>query len=297
MTSIIGTRLPLIQGALAQISTPALVAAVSRAGGLGVLTTVGQTPETLAAAIAEVRSATDQPFAVNLMLQQGNIAELVPYLIAHPVPVVTTSAGTPKLFAEALHEVGTKIVAVIPSVKVAKKMAALGVDALVAEGMESGGHIGTETTFSLVRQVAAAVDLPVFAAGGIADAEGVGAAFALGASGVQVGTAFLVADETPISDAYKDAVIAATDTDTVVTGRTTGDAVRSLKNALTTAYLAKEAAGATPAELQALTAGSLTRAINGDVENGTLMAGQVAGLITKRESAAGIVARLFPEVI
>nr|WP_218841891.1 nitronate monooxygenase [Lacticaseibacillus absianus] len=294
MTTILGTRLPLIQGALAQISTPALVSAVSEAGGLGVLTTVGMTPTDLAAAIAAVRAATDAPFGVNLMLQQDNIADLVPALIAAPVPVVTTSAGTPKRFCAALHAVGTKVVAVIPSVKVAQKMAALGVDALVAEGMESGGHIGTETTFSLVQQVAAAVDCPVFAAGGIADAAGVAAATALGAYGVQVGTAFLLATETPIAPAYKQAVIAAPDTGTVVTGRALGDAVRSLRNPLTTAYLEAEAAGATPAALHALVDGSLARAIQGDVDHGTLMAGQIAGKLTVELPAAAIVARLYP---
>ncbi|WP_461225119.1 NAD(P)H-dependent flavin oxidoreductase [Lacticaseibacillus suihuaensis] len=294
MTTILGTRYPLIQGALAQISLPPLVAAVSNAGGLGVLTTANMTVADLAAAIAAVRAATDQPFGVNLMLQQPNMAEIVPYLIAHPVPVVTTSAGTPKAFCQAIQAVGTKVVAVIPSVKVAAKMAALGVDALVAEGMESGGHIGTETTFSLVQQVAAKVDLPVFAAGGIADAAGVAAAQALGASGVQVGTAFLVANETPIAAAYKDAVIAATDTDTVVTGLALHDAVRSLKNPLTAAYLEAEAAGADADSLQAMTTGSLSRAIAGDVDHGTLMAGQIAGKLTRVEPVAAIVARLFP---
>lgn len=294
MTTQLGTRLPLIQGALAQISLPPLVSAVSNAGGLGVLTTVGLTPATLAAAIAAVQAATTQPFGVNLMLQQPNVAELVPYLLAHPVPVVTTSAGSPKRFAAALQAVGTKVVAVIPNVTVARKMAALGVDALVAEGMESGGHIGTETTMSLVQQVTAAVDLPVYAAGGICDARGVAAATALGAVGVQVGTAWLAAGETPISPAYKAAVVAASDTATVVTGRRLGDAVRSLANPLTAEYLAAEADGASVASLHQIVDGSLTRAIAGDVDHGTLMAGQIAGAITAIEPVTAIVARLFP---
>ncbi|KRK71021.1 NAD(P)H-dependent flavin oxidoreductase [Lacticaseibacillus nasuensis] len=294
MTTQLGTRLPLIQGALAQISLPPLVSAVSNAGGLGVLTTVGLTPATLAAAIAAVQAATTQPFGVNLMLQQPNVAELVPYLLAHPVPVVTTSAGSPKRFAAALQAVGTKVVAVIPNVTVARKMAALGVDAVVAEGMESGGHIGTETTMSLVQQVTAAVDLPVYAAGGICDARGVAAATALGAVGVQVGTAWLAAEETPISPAYKAAVVAAGDTGTVVTGRRLGDAVRSLANPLTAEYLAAEADGASVASLHQIVDGSLTRAIAGDVERGTLMAGQIAGAITAIEPVKAIVARLFP---
>ena len=294
MTTQIGTRLPLIQDAMEQISLPPLVSAVSNAGGLGVLTTVGLTPATLAAAIAAVQAATTQPFGVNLMLQQPNVAELVPYLLAHPVPVVTTSAGSPKRFAAALQAVGTKVVAVIPNVTVARKMAALGVDAVVAEGMESGGHIGTETTMSLVQQVTAAVDLPVYAAGGICDARGVAAATALGAVGVQVGTAWLAAEETPISPAYKAAVVAAGDTATVVTGRRLGDAVRSLAKPLTAEYLAAEADGASVASLHQIVDGSLTRAIAGDVERGTLMAGQIAGAITAIEPVTAIVARLFP---
>lgn len=295
MTTILGTRLPLIQGALAQISTPPLVAAVSEAGGLGVLTTTGMSAADLDAAIAAVRAATDAPFGVNLMLQQDNIATLLDYLFTHPVPVVTTSAGSPKRFAAQLQAVGTKVVAVIPNVLVAKKMAALGVDALVAEGMESGGHIGTQTTMTLVQAVVAAVDLPVFAAGGIADAKGVAAAEALGAYGVQVGTAFLVAEETPIAAAYKQAVIAAGDTGTVVTGHALGDAVRCLKNPLTDAYFEAEKQGLDATALHALLDGSLARAIAGDVDHGTMMAGAIAGQLTQIEPVAAIVKRLYPQ--
>ncbi|WP_461214223.1 NAD(P)H-dependent flavin oxidoreductase [Lacticaseibacillus sp. GG6-2] len=294
MTTILGTRLPLIQGALAQISTPPLVAAVSNAGGLGVLTTTNMTADDLADAIAAVRAKTTAPFGVNLMLQQDNIPALLDYLFGHPVPVVTTSAGSPKRFAAQLQAVGTKVVAVIPNVKVAAKMATLGVDALVAEGMESGGHIGTETTMTLVQAVTAAVDLPVFAAGGIADAKGVAAATALGAVGVQVGTAFLVAEETPIAPAYKQAVIAATDTSTVVTGHALGDAVRCLANPLTDAYFTAETAGVDPTTLHQLLDGSLSRAIAGDVDHGTLMAGAIASQLTKIEPVAAIVDRLYP---
>lgn len=294
MTTILGTKYPLIQGALAQISTPQLVIAVAKAGGLGVLTTAGLTTEQLAEQIAEVRAGTDQPFAVNLMLQQSNIVDMVTYLLAHPVPAVTTSAGSPKRFAQQLQAIGTKVIAVIPNVKVAQKMAALGVDALVAEGMESGGHIGTQTTLSLVQQVINAVDLPVFAAGGIIDAKSVLAMQALGAVGVQVGTAFLAAEETPIADAYKQAVIQAGDTSTVVTGRALGDAVRCLQNPLTAQYFEAEASGADAKVLHGLLDGSLGRAIAGDVEHGTLMAGQIAGMVSRIEPVAAIVQRLFP---
>lgn len=294
MTNVLGTKYPLIQGALAQISTPQLVIAVAKAGGLGVLTTAGLTTEQLAEQIAEVRAGTDQPFAVNLMLQQPNIVDMVTYLLAHPVPAVTTSAGSPKRFAQQLQAVGTKVIAVIPNVKVAQKMAALGVDALVAEGMESGGHIGTQTTLSLVQQVINAVDVPVFAAGGIIDAKSVLAMQALGAVGVQVGTAFLAAEETPIADAYKQAVIQAGDTSTVVTGHALGDAVRCLQNPLTAQYFEAEASGADVKVLHGLLDGSLGRAIVGDVEHGTLMAGQIAGMVSRIEPVAAIVQRLFP---
>ncbi|MFD1392516.1 NAD(P)H-dependent flavin oxidoreductase [Lacticaseibacillus jixianensis] len=294
MTTVLGTRLPLIQGALAGISQPCLVGAVGNAGGLGVLTTSDKNAATLAKAIKAIRVFTAAPFAVNLMLQQDNIAELVPYLIDHPVPVVTTSAGTPERFVRELRAVGTKVVAVIPSVKVATKMAALGVDALVAEGMESGGHIGTETTMSLVRQVTAAVAVPAFAAGGIIDAAGVRAAEALGACGVQVGTAFLAAHEAPLSAAYKAAVVAAGDTATVITGRALGDAVRCLRNPLTDQYFMAEAMGASNIELHALLDGSLAKAIAGDVAHGTLMAGQIAGMVHGTAPVQTIVDRLFP---
>lgn len=294
MTTILGTKYPLIQGALAQISTPQLVIAVAKAGGLGVLTTAGLTTSQLAAQIAEIQAATDQPFAVNLMLQQPNIVDMVTYLLAHPVPAVTTSAGSPKRFAQQLQAVGTKVIAVIPNVKVAQKMAALGVDALVAEGLESGGHIGTQTTLALVQQVINAVDLPVFAAGGIIDARSVLAMQALGAVGVQVGTAFLAAEETPISDAYKQAVIQAGDTSTVVTGQALGDAVRCLQNPLTAEYFEAEASGADAKMLHGLLDGSLGRAIAGDIEQGTLMAGQIAGMVERIEPVASIVQRLFP---
>jgi enoyl-[acyl-carrier protein] reductase II len=294
MTTILGTKYPLIQGALAQISTPQLVIAVAKAGGLGVLTTAGLTTEQLAEQVAEVRAGTDQPFAVNLMLQQPNIVDMVTYLLAHPVPAVTTSAGSPKRFAQQLQAIGTKVIAVIPNVKVAQKMAALGVDALVAEGMESGGHIGTQTTLSLVQQVINAVDLPVFAAGGIIDAKSVLAMQALGAVGVQVGTAFLAAEETPIADAYKQAVIQAGDTSTVVTGHALGDAVRCLQNPLTAQYFEAEASGADVKVLHGLLDGSLGRAIVGDVEHGTLMAGQIAGMVSRIEPVSAIVQRLFP---
>jgi len=284
LTKLLHVQKPIIQGAMAQISRPELVIAVSKAGGLGVLTTTGSTPESLQADLKTIRAATKQPFGVNLMLQQTNIDSLLPVLLADPVPVVFTSAGNPAPFLQSLINAGTKVISVIPNVKIAKKMAALGASAVVAEGAESGGHIGTENTMVLVPQVASAVDIPVIAAGGIGTSAGVKAAFALGAAGVQVGTAFLVAKETPIDPIYKQLVIKADDNGTVVTG-TGGDRVRSLKTPLTTKLLVTTDS----ATFSQLSSGSLLRAIHGDVDHGSFMAGEIAGAMTKIRPAKEIV--------
>jgi len=284
LTKLLHVQKPIIQGAMAQISRPELVIAVSNAGGLGVLTTTGSTPESLQADLKTIRAATKQPFGVNLMLQQTNIDSLLPVLLADPVPVVFTSAGNPAPFLQSLINAGTKVISVIPNVKIAKKMAALGASAVVAEGAESGGHIGTENTMVLVPQVASAVDIPVIAAGGIGTSAGVKAAFALGAAGVQVGTAFLVAKETPIDPIYKQLVIKADDNGTVVTG-TGGDRVRSLKTPLTTKLLVTTDS----ATFSQLSSGSLLRAIHGDVDHGSFMAGEIAGAMTKIRPAKEIV--------
>ncbi|GAX00576.1 NAD(P)H-dependent flavin oxidoreductase [Secundilactobacillus silagei] len=284
LTKLLHVQKPIIQGAMAQISRPELVIAVSNAGGLGVLTTTGSTPESLQADLKTIRAATKQPFGVNLMLQQTNIDSLLPVLLADPVPVVFTSAGNPAPFLQSLINAGTKVISVIPNVKIAKKMAALGASAVVAEGAESGGHIGTENTMVLVPQVASAVDIPVIAAGGIGTSAGVKAAFALGAAGVQVGTAFLVAKETPIDPIYKQLVIKADDNGTVVTG-TGGDRVRSLKTPLTTKLLVTTDS----ATFSQLSSGSLLRAIHGDVDHGSFMAGEIAGAMTKIRPAKEII--------
>ncbi|MFC6254238.1 NAD(P)H-dependent flavin oxidoreductase [Secundilactobacillus hailunensis] len=287
LTKLLHIQKPIIQGAMAQISRPELVIAVSNAGGLGVLTTADSTAESLQADLKTIRAATKQPFGVNLMLQQDNIDSLLPVLLADPVPVVFTSAGNPAPFMQNLINAGSRIIPVIPNVKIAKKMANLGASAVVAEGLESGGHIGTETTMSLVPQVVAAVNIPVVAAGGIGTSAGVKAAFALGAVGVQVGTAFLVAKETPIDEIYKQLVIKADDNGTVVTG-TGGDRVRSLKTPLTTKLLVTTDS----TTFSQLSSGSLKRAIAGDVDHGSFMAGQIAGAMTKIRSAKEIVADL-----
>lgn len=294
VTEILGTKYPLIQGSLAHISTYSLVAAVSEAGGLGVLSSTGLNAEQLAIQIQKVRSITDKPFAVNLTLLDSNVESLVETVITNQVPVVITSAGNPKQIVSVLQAAGIKTLAVIPNVNIARKMAALGVDAVIAEGMESGGHIGQLTTMSLVPQVVAAVTIPVIAAGGIATSNGVQAVKALGAQGVQVGTAFLVARETPIAPEYKQAVIEASDTATVVTG-TGANAVRGIANELTKQYFQMQADNAWPEELERLMKGSLQRAIRGDITNGSLMAGQVAGMLTKEEPAEQIIQRMMEQ--
>ena len=284
LTKLLYIQKPIIQGAMAQISRPELVIAVSNAGGLGVLTTADSTAESLQADLKTIRAATKQPFGVNLMLQQDNIDSLLPVLLADPVPVIFTSAGNPAPFLQRLINAGTKVISVIPNVKIAKKMADLGASAVVAEGAESGGHIGTENTMALVPQVASAVDIPVIAAGGIGTSAGVQAAFALGAAGVQVGTAFLVAKETPIDEIYKQLVIKADDNGTVVTG-TGGDRVRSLKTPLTTKLLVTTDS----ATFSQLSSGSLLRAIHGDMDHGSFMAGEIAGAMTKIRPAKEII--------
>lgn len=287
LTRLLHIQNPIIQGAMARISTPVLVAAVSNAGGLGVLTTATSTAQSLQADLKAIRASTRKPFGVNLMLQQNNINDLLPVLLADPVPVIFTSAGNPAPFLQDLLNVGTTVIPVIPNVEIAKKMADLGANAVVAEGAESGGHIGTETTMSLVPQVAAAVNIPVIAGGGIGTSAGVKAAFALGAVGVQVGTAFLVAEETPVDKNYKQLVIQASDTGTVVTG-TGANRVRSLKTPLTEKLLSTT----DPAVFQQLSTGSLQRAINGDIERGSFMAGQIAGAVNEIRPAKTIVAEL-----
>ncbi|QIL50337.1 enoyl-[acyl-carrier-protein] reductase FabK [Weissella coleopterorum] len=296
LTEILGTKYPLVQGSMARISNHVLVIAVSKAGGLGVLTSVGLDQTGLRTEIKKVKAATDQPFAVNLMLMMDNIADLVEVIIEEEVPIVMTGAGTPKPYMPMLLAAGVKVIPVIPSVKLAQKMEALGAVVVVAEGMESGGHIGATTTMALVPQVVSAVHIPVIAAGGIGDGRGVAAALALGAQGGQIGTLFLTADETPIADAYKAAIIDANDTATTVTGRQAGAPVRALKNTMTNKYLELEAQGATWAELETVVLHSLAKAaFEGDLENGSIMAGEIVGLIQTRRPVQKIIEDLFHE--
>ncbi|HFI0272754.1 TPA: nitronate monooxygenase [Streptococcus suis] len=296
VTELLGIQYPVFQGAMAQISRHQLVSAVSNAGGLGILASGGMTADEVREEIRKTKALTDKPFAVNLMLMMDNVAEIVEVLIEEGVKVVTTGAGTPKPYMPRLKEAGIKVVPVIPSVKMALKMQELGCDAVVAEGMEAGGHIGEMASMPLTRQVAAALDIPVICAGGVADGHGVVAAFALGAEGVQMGTIFLAAEECPIPDSYKQAVLDAVDTSTVVTGRKFKAPVRCIRNAMTDKYLEIEAQATSRHDLEEITMGALAKAVKeGDAENGSLMAGQIAGLVNDIKPAKAIIETIFTE--
>lgn len=278
------------------MSRAPLVSAVSEAGGLGIIGAGGMSPEDLAREIAEVRRLTDRPFGVNLMLMDPRVQEQVEVVIEARVRMVTTGAGSPAKYMEALKGAGILVFPVVPAVSLAQRMERLGADGVIAEGMESGGHIGTETTMALVPQVVDAVKIPVVAAGGIADGRGMAAALALGADGVQVGTRFLASKEAPVHPNYKQAVLRAGDRATIITGRALGRPVRCLTNKLTKQLARYEAEGRDPEEFESLAVGGLRRAVyEGDLETGSLMAGQVAGLIREIKPVAEIIADMVRE--
>lgn len=296
ITNLLGIKYPIFQGAMAQIARYELVSAVSNAGALGILASGGVRPEELRKEIQQCKELTDKPFAVNLMLMMPNIDEIIDVVIEEGVKIVTTGAGTPRKFMPRLKEAGIKVIPVIPSVKAAVKMEELGCDAVVVEGMEAGGHVGTSTTMALLPQVTSAVNIPVIAAGGIADGRGMAAAYCLGASGVQMGTVFLASEECPVTDAYKNMILEAVDTSTTLTGEKFGAPVRSIKNELTKRYHELEEQSSTLMELEELTLGSLRRAVyDGDVENGSVMAGQIAGLVTEVRSVKNIIEDVMKE--
>lgn len=293
---LLGLEYPIFQGGMAWVANADLAAAVSNGGGLGVIAAGNMPPELLDREIKRAKSMTDRPFAVNIMLMSPTAEAAIEVVAENRVPVVTTGAGSPGKVIERLKPLGTIIIPVIASVAHAKRVEKQGADAVVAEGTEAGGHIGELTTMVLVPQVADAVSIPVVAAGGIADGRGVVAAFALGAEGVQVGTRFVCAVESPAHEAYKRMIIEATDRSTVVTGRTTGHPVRCIKNKLTKRFEEMEAAGVSLEELEALGAGKLRAAVtDGDVEWGSVMAGQSAGLVKKVQPAAEIIKELFSD--
>ncbi len=294
---MLGIKYPIFQGAMAWISNHAIAAAVSEAGGLGIIAAGNAPADWLRKEIRACKEKTDKPFGVNVMLLSPYADEVARVVAEEGVKVVTTGAGNPGKYMELWKSKDMKVIPVVPSVAIAKRMEKGGADAVVAEGCESGGHIGELTTMVLVPQVAGAVNIPVIAAGGIADGRGFAAAMMLGAKGVQIGTRFLVAEECTVHEAYKERVLKATDIDTVVTGRSTGHPVRGLKNQLTRSFLQKEKEGATVDELEKLGAGALYKsAIEGDIMNGSVMSGQIAGLITKRQSAEEIIQELMKEL-
>ena len=296
ITQLLGIKYPIFQGAMAQIARYELASAVSNAGGLGILASGGMRPEELREQIKKCKEHTTKPFAVNLMLMMPNINEIIDVVIEEGVKIVTTGAGTPRKFMPRLTEAGVKVIPVIPSVKAAKKMEELGCAAVVVEGMEAGGHVGTSTTMALLPQVTKAVNIPVIAAGGIADGRGVAAAFCLGASGVQMGTVFLATHECPISIEYKNLIVEADDTSTTLTGMKFGAPVRGIKNELTKRYHELEAQSSTLMELEELTLGSLRKAVyDGDVENGSVMSGQIAGLVDEIRSVEQVIVDVLGE--
>ncbi len=281
LTEILGTKYPILQGGMANIATHKLVAAVSEAGGFGTLASGGWNADRVREEIKKTRELTDKPFGVNVMLMSPYVDEISDMVIEEGIKVVTTGAGNPGIYLDKWHQAGIKVIPVVPSVALAKRLERNGADALIVEGTEAGGHIGETTTFTLVPQVRDAVSIPVIAAGGIADSRGFDAAMCLGANGVQIGTVLLASDECPVHENYKKRVVKAKDTDTVVTGRGTGAPVRVIKNKMSRRYieLSKEKE-IDLEEMEKLTLGSLSRAVfDGDMDKGSIMAGQSAGLV------------------
>lgn len=289
-------KYPILQGAMAHIATPEFAAAVSNAGALGILATGAMKPEEVKDAIAKCKELTDKPFGVNLMLMNPYSDEIVEIVVKEKVAFVTTGAGNPGKYCVALKEAGIKIFPVVNSVALAKRLEASGVDGIIAEGTESGGHVGELTTMALVPQIVNAVSIPVIAAGGIACGRQINAALALGAVAVQIGTRFLVSEECPVHENYRQAVIKAKDLDTIVTGRNLGAPVRILKNQMALQYRKLEQANAEKEELEVITLGALRRAVfDGDMKHGSVMMGQVAGLCSKIQPLKEILDELMRE--
>lgn len=292
LTELLGIEHPIIQGGMAWTATAELAAAVSEAGGLGIIGAGHMPTDLLREQIKNAKKLTSRPFGVNLMLLTPHIDELVQLVLDEHVPVVTTGAGNPGKYMAALKEEGIKVLPIAPSIALAKRMESIGADAIIGEGMEAGGHIGELTTMVLTPQLVDAVEIPVVAAGGIADGRGVAAAFALGAEGVQVGTRFMCAEECTIHPDVKQQVLKAKDRDTVVTGRSTGHPVRVIKNKLAKQIMELDRADRAE-DIEALGAGKLAAAMrNGDIHMGSLMAGQVAAMVCRIEPAADIVNEL-----
>ena len=296
ITELLGIEYPIIQGGMAWVAEYHLAAAVANAGGLGLIGAASAPPEVVREQIRKAKELTDKPFGVNILLLNPNADEVAKIVVEEGIKVVTTGAGNPAKYMEMWKAAGVKVIPVVASVGLAKLMERAGADAVVAEGMESGGHIGSITTMSLVPQVVDAVSIPVIAAGGIADGRGIAAAMMLGAQGVQIGTPFVVAKESIVHPAYKEKVVKAKDIDSEVTGMSTGHPVRQIRNKMTREYLKLEKEGASFEQLEYLTLGSLRKAVvDGDVVNGTLMAGQIAGLVKKEQTCREMIEEMMEQ--
>ncbi len=296
ITELLGIEHPIIQGGMAWVAEHNLAAAVSNAGGLGLIGGANAPAEVVRDEIRKAKELTDKPFGVNVMLLSPHADEVAKVLVEEGIKVVTTGAGNPEKYMELWKAAGIKVIPVVASVALAKRMEKYGADAVVAEGCESGGHIGELTTMTLVPQVVDAVSIPVIAAGGIADGRGIAAAFMLGAEAVQMGTRFVVSNESIVHENYKDRLIKAKDIDSTVTGRSHGHPVRCLRNQMTREYIKLENSGKSFEELEYLTLGALRNAVmDGDVVNGTVMAGQIAGMVTKKQSCKEMIDEMMAQ--
>ena len=296
LTELLGTEYPIIQGGMAWVAEYHLAAGVSEAGGLGLIGAASAPGEWVREQVRKAKALTGKPFGVNIMLMSPYADEVANIIVEEGVQVVTTGAGSPEKYMSMWKEAGVKVIPVVASVALARRMERCGADAVVAEGMEAGGHIGESTTMALVPQVADAVEIPVVAAGGIADGRGIAAAFMLGAQGVQMGTCFVVTKESQVHENYKKCIIKAKDIDTRVTGRSTGHPVRAIRNQMTREYLRREQEGASFEELEKLTLGGLRKAVvEGDVVSGSVMSGQIAGLVKEELSCEELIQKLMRE--
>ncbi|HJA72481.1 MAG TPA: enoyl-[acyl-carrier-protein] reductase FabK [Candidatus Lachnoclostridium stercoravium] len=296
VTELLGIEYPIIQGGMAWVAEHNLAAAVSEAGGFGLIGGANAPGEVVREEIRKAKELTDKPFGVNVMLMSPHADDVAKVVVEEGIKVVTTGAGNPAKYMEMWKNAGIKVIPVVASVGLARMMEKAGADAVVAEGTESGGHIGEETTMTLVPQVVDAVSIPVIAAGGIGDGRGIAAAFMLGAEAVQIGTRFVVAKESIVHENYKQRIIKAKDIDSTVTGRSHGHPVRCLRNQMTREYIKLEAEGKSFEELEYLTLGTLRRAVmEGDVTNGTVMAGQIAGMIKKEQTCKEIIEEMMAQ--
>lgn len=296
VTELLGVKYPIIQGGMAWVAEHHLAAAVSEAGGFGLIGAASAPADIVREEIRKAKELTNNPFGVNIMLLNPNAEDIANLVVEENIPAITTGAGTPEKFMAMWKDAGIKVIPVVASVAMAKRMERCGADAVVVEGMEAGGHIGSQTTMTLVPQIADAVNIPVIAAGGIGDGRGFAAAWMLGAEAVQMGTRFVVANESIVHENYKERIIKAKDIDSVVTGQSTGHPIRILRNQMSKEYLKKEKEGASFEELEYMTLGALRKAvIEGDVTRGSVMAGQIAGLIDRKQSCREIIEEVMNE--